>query len=419
MDIKYLKNVILYILSALLSICIIIYVGYHLINTWGTKVSTAYIELYSVNQTISLDAYIMRDETVLFSDVFGNLGQTAANGEKVRKNQEVAKVYSNPDTEIRSRIAEIDAQLKLMRDSMEADYLTVSDTSKLDNTISDMLLKIKLEIENNNLDYVTAIRSELLKIINKRDIITKTGLSQIELENQIITLGRERGTLLSQLSTVLKTVYTTISGYYYAPVDGYENIFSASKISSMTLDEFTEMMQSTPDEVILTGGSQTTSGKIVNDYQWYIACPSTKESLQFFEENKKYNITFPVNPGYDIEMTLTKIISQTDSQDILLIFQTNYMPDNFNYLRLQPVEIVEVIHTGYKIPRSAVRVINGVQGVYIMEGNLVIFKQINVIYETDGYFIVSENINSEKKWLSLHDKIIVEGKSLFEGKIIR
>lgn len=423
MDVKYLKNVILYTLSALVSICIILYVGYHLVNTWGVKVSTTHVELVSANQTISLDAYIMRDETVLYSDTSGNLGQTAANGEKVKKNQEVAKIYSNPDTEIRTRLNEIDTQLELLEESAAADYLTVSDTSKLDSSISDMLLKMKLEIENNNLDRVSAMRSELLSIINRRNLITQTGLSSVSLGSQISALQSERKSLVSQLSTVLSIVKTNnVSGYYYAPVDGYENIFSASKVSTMTLIDFWEMMSSPPETEILTGGQRTTSGKIVTDYEWYIACPSTKDSLALFEVNKTYHITFPNNPEYELDMTLTRIISQTDSQEIVLIFKTTYMPDGFNYLRLQPVEIVEVIHTGYKVPLSAVRMVDGIQGVYIMEGSLVRFKRIEVIYETDGYFIVSQETDkdtSEGRWLSLHDKIILEGKALFEGKIIR
>lgn len=285
-----------------------------------------------------------------------------------------------------------------------------------------MLLKIKLEVENNNLDHVAAMRSELLGIINKRNLITQTGVSAGSLITQISALESERSILVSQLSTVLNTVKTTISGYYYAPVDGYENIFSASKVTSMTLADFMTMMTSPPDQTILTGGSQTTAGKIVQDYEWYIACPSTKDSLSLFEENKTYHIAFPNNPEQELDMVLTRIISQTDSQDIVLIFRTTYMPDDFNYLRLQPAEIVETVHTGYKVPLSAVRMLDGAQGVYIMKGNLVLFRQIEVIYEAEGYFVAAESPQTDDpdiQWLSLHDKIITEGKGIFEGKIIK
>ena len=447
MDTKYIKNILLYTMSALLSIAVILYIGYHLMNTWGVKVVCSNVELTSVNETVSLDAYIMRDETVLFAETRGNLGQTAADGEKVRVNQEVAKIYSEPDTEIRSRLRNIETQLDLLVESSQADYLTVSDTSKIDRMISDMFLKMKSETEGNQIHHATAMKNELLGMIGKRNVITTgTGTSgSVRSSDKIIMLGDERRALLSQLSSVLGVVYTPTSGYYYSAADGYESIFSSSKADTISLADFDEMINSDPAADIL-GAAGTVSGKIIRDYEWFAACPSTKEKLRLFTEGKNYKVTFPNNPEFEIEMNLHKIISQTDSDDIVLLFKTSYMPEGFAYFRSQSAEIIEVVHTGYKVPMSAVRMAdvsvdytvvnealgttetktetyNGVKGVYVLEGGIVRFKRISVVYETEGYVVVSENSAMEADdvripWLSLHDNLITEGKGLYEGKII-
>jgi len=449
MDTKYLKNILLYTLSALLSIAVILYIGYHLMNTWGVKVVCNNVELTSVNETVSLDAYIMRDETTLYADSRGNLGQTADDGEKVRVNQEVAKIYTEPDTEIRSRLRNIETQLELLIESSQPDYLTVSDTSKIDRMISDIFIKMKSETEENQIHHATAMKNELLGMIGKRNVITNPASSGSGLSaDRIIMLGDERRALLSRLSSVLSVVYTPVSGYYYSSADGYETIFSLSKADAMTLADFKSMINSdpaiSPDEAF--GDSRTVAGKIVRNYEWFAACPSTKSKLRLFTEGKNYQVTFPNNSEFEIEMNLYRIISQTDSDDIVLLFKTTYMPDGFNYLRSQPAEVVEVVHTGYKVPLSAVRIADisvdyqapnealgttetrtetytGIKGVYVLEGGIVRFKRINVVYETEGYVVVSENSAMEPDgvripWLSLHDNLITEGKGLYEGKII-
>ena len=111
------------------------------------------------------------------------------------------------------------------------------------------------------------------------------------------------------------------------------------------------------------------------------------------------------------------------SDKTVLVFKTDVMPSGFNYLRKQNVQIIEESYTGYKVPSNAVRVINGKKGVYILSGNTVKFKEITVLVEQDGYFIVEERPSYYEDpdcydKLGLYDMIIVSGKNLYDGKII-
>jgi len=69
-----------------------------------------------------------------------------------------------------------------------------------------------------------------------------------------------------------------------------------------------------------------------------------------------------------------------------------------------------------------VRLLEGKMGVYILVGNTVNFKYIDVLLESDGYYIVSpqdpENDPEYYTKLGLYDLMITAGKNLAVGKMI-
>ena len=122
-------------------------------------------------------------------------------------------------------------------------------------------------------------------------------------------------------------------------------------------------------------------------------------------------------------MELHRIVTDSDSDNVILIFKTGHVPVDFNFLRKQSVEIVQQSYTGYRVPVSAVRMVEQRQGVYIKNGNLVEFREIVPLVEIDGYFIVEEQNKQDdpefEKKLGMFDLVIVKGKNLYENKIIQ
>jgi hypothetical protein len=120
-------------------------------------------------------------------------------------------------------------------------------------------------------------------------------------------------------------------------------------------------------------------------------------------------------------MYLYRILSDVDSETAVLIFRTGVLPEDFQYLRNQTVQVVKNSYTGYRIPASAVHVVNGNEGVYVLRGSQVKFCRINPLYEYDGYILVAERNESASDrgdWLAKNDFVITKGKGLYDGKII-
>ena len=187
----------------------------------------------------------------------------------------------------------------------------------------------------------------------------------------------------------------------------------------MTLDEYYKTVESDP----VDHTNSLAVGKLINSPEWYVLSEISADQLKKFTEGNTYPLTFPYNSDVVIKMKLERIIRENSSESVVLVFKTNTMPDNFNYLRKQSVQIVEESYTGYKVPANALRVVDGVKGVYILSGNTVKFKEVEVLVELNGYFIVKEqptyleDENYNKK-LGLYDVIIISGKNLYDGKIV-
>ena len=85
---------------------------------------------------------------------------------------------------------------------------------------------------------------------------------------------------------------------------------------------------------------------------------------------------------------------------------------------------------GLSVPKSAVRVVDGVKGVYILVGDVIRFRRIEITDERDNYYVVRIKSNNDVfeqeeetqgrdvKYISLYDNVVVSGKDLFDGKIV-
>lgn len=88
--------------------------------------------------------------------------------------------------------------------------------------------------------------------------------------------------------------------------------------------------------------------------------------------------------------------------------------------RCQRMETVRTTYSGYRIPADEVRVIDGATFVYVFDEGTARLREVGILWEENGYFIVSDSYESPagNKVLKLNDLIIVGEKDLYDGKII-
>ncbi len=426
MDTDYLKRVALYIASAIISLGIIVYFGYHIWSSFTPDVKTEPITETTITKTADTEGYIFRREVTLSSSASGTVVPSVSEGEKLGVNAEAAKIYSSGKADAVARIAEIDARLELLSECTDTATVTLKDASKFDTEIYGIMTEMRRCLASGDAKTASSLRQELISAASKKSILMG---GTVNMDSEISSLEAERANLVSQLGSCLDTVYTkNTSGYYYSTADGYETAFDASLLDSADFDTVSGMLNATPDD------PEKYAGKLVTDSRWYVVCYVEKGVGSMMTEGETRDIVFTYNGELKLTMQLDRLIRGENSY--ICIFSTDYMPRGFEYTRCQPVKITVSEYTGFKVRVSSVRILGDMQGVYVLDGSTVKFRKISVQCEHEGFYIVetspdgtseytaeteegeTEESTEDYTWLRLHDNIITEGTGLYHGRLL-
>ncbi len=412
MDKKYLKQVALYVLTSILSVSFILYVGYHLFYGLTQKVETAPASPETVGSTLTADAYLFREETVLHSTTSGgSVVAAVTDGERVGVGDTVAHRYDVSSPDVVAAIAEANEQIRVLT-AMRENALSVRDTVSIDKEIYDIMQKIAASAEAGDAAGALSLRSSLRAALTKRAVVTG---AKSDIEGEIAKMQAEKDALTNKLGTRRETSTVAKSGYFFADTDGYESVFTAERALSMSVADFRALCAENAKEP-----SATAIGKLVTDYVWYAACLVPFADTKNLTEGDTYPVSFSYNGDKTVEMSLTRLVRDGDTA--LLVFAADTMPQGFTYTRLQPIVITDNAYTGLRVPASALRVVDGVTGVYVLEGSVMHYRAVKLLIEGEDWCLLEtapeEDPPEGYVWLKQNEIVITKGRRLAEGRIL-
>ena len=94
------------------------------------------------------------------------------------------------------------------------------------------------------------------------------------------------------------------------------------------------------------------------------------------------------------------------------------MNNELAVIRSGVITVINKEYSGLAVSKKALRVVDSVRGVYVQNGMQINFVPVEIVYTTDDY-IICEKKNENGNYLKLYDKVVVKGKNLYDGKIIR
>jgi len=124
--------------------------------------------------------------------------------------------------------------------------------------------------------------------------------------------------------------------------------------------------------------------------------------------------------GAHPQTVTAKVINTTELDDgyTVFVFECELLSEEFVKKRVTGVRLLLEDYSGIRLPQSAV-VFNdkGERGVYILNGSVLVFRQINMLRSEEGFVIV-ENTAGQPGFLRLYDDVVVGGSNLYDGKIV-
>ncbi len=417
------------ILVAALTLLAIIYVTYLLISANFDMYPTENAVLTTITDKIHSNGFIIRDENIVQNNSNGILSYSCSNGDTVNAKGEIAKVYSNESDAVAHSMAD---KLQAKKDSLE--YIqknTISGTMSLDiinNNIKSKMISFLDDTNKYSINDVKNDTDNLLLSINQRLLYTG---NLKNFSGEISNLSSQIETLRSSAGKSTGSINTPKAGYFCEYCDGYEDAVKYSDVGNLTLEKLKSIQKSEVPENV--------AGKVVSNVKWYIACEVTNDEAQnltIWDSAVTVLLTEASTEAIPAEIYK---ISQTGDGNALVILQCDYMNNGILQARNEPVEIGLGTFTGLRVSKRAIhddyvtkttydendnshKEQKKVQGVYVLYGSEVQFKQISILYADDDYVICDtspqEGILFNGETISLYDKVIVKGDDLYDGKVI-
>lgn len=399
------------------AIFFIVYCYIQMRSIFNSAITVQTANVYTVESKTEAECYILRNETVILSPVEkGCFNYLIKEGEKLSRKQPIAQVYSSEeDLAIHEEVAKINERINVLENSsLEKGYLKTNIT-KVDSQINEFVHLLHKATSMGEYNVAVYNRNDFLTLLNKRNLIVESETGYLDV---IRMLEDEKSRLTASLSSPIATVVSSESGYFYSYVDGFEEQFNADILENLTVDRFFEIINNAQNSE-----NADCVGKVVTNFEWYTLCITNKEQAVFYNSGDFYEITYPYSSGMSIKSKLSYKITQADRDEVILVFTTDNVPEGFNFLRRQKAEIKHSEFYGLKIPKDALRIVDGFEGVWVLSGNVISFRRCEKIYETDGYYLVSiddkfKDENVKYRYLQIHDSVITGGKDLYDGKVI-
>ena len=365
---------------------------------------------YDLDVEIPFKGVYMRDETLVYDYGSGVLSYECDDGSKVGKSSVSARRYkSESDVANRREIEKIRAKLDVLT---SAEKLVGTDSSQMD-AITAQINESHSALINSIIggDYDTADRKkdDLLEAMCKREISLSESKGYTERKQQ---LNNEILKLNSMLHGEVVDIEAGSAGYFVSEVDGYEGEIGFSSVNDMTKESI-ERIIATPKKSSSSGNAV---GKLIADYRWRVAAVISTEKLL----GMYVGSTVTLRVGSSSQLLNAEVVSMKPcgNNEAVYVFECDKLNSAVASGRTANFKIVVNSYNGLRVPKKALRFNDDEQqGVYILRGQSIVFKNINVVYWGEDFVICSQETGDN--YLMLYDEIVTEGKDLYDGKVIR
>lgn len=391
------------VLVLILSIFMLVTVFHQFVQVFEDDYTTETATVYSSAEKVTFNGVYVRNETIVSGGKNGVLSYPSSDGSKVAKDSVVAYVYrSANDIYINQQIESLKNEVEILKKEQSPGTTVVAQPEFISSLIDEKYRTITTLAARNDL---SSLRSE------SDDFQMLTGIYQIvigeetDYNDRIEQLEKQIKLLEAKQNNPIDIITVPNSGYFISYVDGYEDILSTDKLSSITADDIKEVIKN--DGYNAAKVSKKAVGKIVDDYEWdLVGIVNPKDAS--FNPGKEVKVKLSSTPDL-LTAKITDVIETDDPEECVIVLSCEKLNFNLVQYRTERVEIILDDFNGIKVPREAVRFNkNNEKGVYVLLGQRIAFKKVDVIYECDEYLLSA--ITSDTSYISVYEDIILSGE---------
>lgn len=363
--------------------------------------------------------FIREEQPVIFSGI-GALSYSVPDGGKLGSGSVIAQVYENDSQIIVNReIEQLENQLAILNKIQNPGTLESAQPASLSKNIESAYRNLIYICDTKDYNDVNSEAEELLVLLSTYQMVTD---EITDFNTEINDINSRLAELKASKAAPVVTITSERPAYFVSYCDGYENTLTEESLSSLTVEQLKGITDSKQND-------PTVVGKLIDGYQWYLA-GIIDNSNKLYQIGENVQLRFEsTSETFDAE--IIDIRDEGDPAESIIIASCNQFNYDLVQHRCKQVELIKGDYSGLKVPREAIRfkpfeqteidtelgmettVTKNYKGVYILKGEQVEFKKIDVIYEGSDY-VLSAVRNDDSSYLALYDDIMVEGADSFE-----
>lgn len=428
------------------AVLLFIYVGNQVYTIAKKGITTEIATYTSVSDTLQTKGFAIRLETMITGESGGVRSYTVADGSRVASGDSVADIYATEsDATAQAKIVRLQNEIDVLETLSSPGDTYVANHDLVNKRILSSLEELLQSMKTGEYAALSDGKKTFLSALSLKNIITQKE-SAADYTDRLSTLQSQIETLKSSTDDRIDYVSANMAGYFISQLDGLENAVSAtdtseleSKAKALSVSEVQQLLALQPTE------SSSAMGKIVSDFNWYIAVVLTKDQSAQLANVKSVSIEVPFATTEKIP---AKIIAQNvdkDTGETAVIFRCNYMSPDIAKIRNETMQVNIRSYSGVVVNEKAITfedvtetitrddgtkeeiVHKNVRGVYVKDGKIIHFVQVVTDKTINGYAIckTEADLSDEEKaalytdgTIQLYDEVIVGEAGLYDGKLI-
>ena len=378
---------------------------WYLINR--NKIETVKANEGFINDSILTMGIICREETVISNVQDGYFYYNVENGHRVSSGMLIGQVYSDEsDISNINKSNLLETQIENLEEAENFMASVNVDISITRRQLSNDMVVMSQQLASGEYRNVYDDLQDLLLSLNKINVaMNREG----DISGTKETLKSHNRDINSWISSPIQSIYSPTSGYFMNNIDGYENIASVDNFKNITYAEGIDIILNPIEE------PQNGYGKMITDYKWSLCTYVTPQQAEKLYQGQKIRLSLDSQQNEYHTVTVDSIIPKDDN--VLVILKSTTMNKQAAASRIVESEILFSQYRGIKIPKTAIRIVDGEMGVYVKFSKLVIFKKVNPVYQDENYVILPLTVEAGNE-VELYDDIIVKGVNLYDGKYL-
>ena len=345
------------------------------------------------NGTLTLEeastGYILREEITLKGENYKNgLTPIVVEGERAAKGQTVFRYSGLEEQETKEKIEEINIKIQEAL-ANQPNIFATADIKILEKQIDE---KIQNLMKITDVSVIAEYKKQIMEIINKEAKIAGT---QSRSGAYIGQLTKEKEEYENKLTADSEYITAPMSGVVSYRVDGLEDILNVQDFSTITKEALDNLELKT-GKIISTSSE---SGKIINNFNCYIAAILDSDAAKNAEIGKKVKIT--LSSGNEINSEI-KYVAKEKDDETLIIFELKTLTQELIEHRKISFNITWWSTSGYKVPNSCI--LENEQGLkYVIRRKSGEDKKIlvKVLNKNEKYSIIESYKNEELNTLGI------------------